>query len=113
MNPLSKTLSLLTHLTLLIATFLLFGMPGAFAQSDSEELILEEVIVTATKRAASIQELALSVSALQGSDLEDQAAFNFADYAESVPGLSFNGNEPGNSKLIVRGISTDLSLIHI
>ena len=107
MNPHSIALSLLTRITLLTAILLLFGAPGAFAQSDSEELILEEVIVTATKRAASIQELALSVSALQGSDLEDQAAFNFADYAESVPGLSFNGNEPGNSKLIVRGISTD------
>ena len=98
-------------ITTALTTFLLlFISTGASAQAGSEEtndLILEEVIVTATKRAVALQDLPMSVSALTGSDLEDGVAFNFADFAESVPGLSFNGNEPGNSKLIIRGISTD------
>ncbi len=106
----SKVFSPNSIAALLTTSLLFFISPGAFAQSGSEnssDLILEEVIVTASKRAVAIQDLPLSVSALQGSDLEDGVAFNFADFAESVPGLSFNGNEPGNDKLIIRGISTD------
>lgn len=79
---------------------------SATAQSD-DSFAVEEIVVTATKRVASIQDVPLSVSALSGADLEDSVAFSFSDYAESVPGLSYNGNDPGNDKMIVRGISTD------
>jgi len=82
-----------------------FSASTALAQSD-DEAVLEEIIVTATKRDASIQDLALSVSALSGADLENTMAISFADYVESVPGLAYQGNEPGNDKMIVRGIST-------
>jgi len=107
MSLYAKVFSPYSITAVLIVPLLFFLSPGAFAQSDSEELILEEVIVTATKRAVALQDLPMSVSALQGSALEDQMSFNFADFAESVPGLSFNGGEPGNDKLIIRGISTD------
>ncbi len=106
----SKVFSSYSIAAVLTTSLLLFASPGAFAQSVSEnssDLVLEEVIVTASKREVRIQDLALSVSALSGSDLEDEMALDFSDYAESVPGLSYNGGEPGNSKLIIRGISTD------
>ncbi len=92
--------------TIFVACLAMLCTSAALAQSNNQA-VLEEIIVTATKRDASIQDLALSVSAISGSDLEDQVAVSFADYTESVPGLAYNGNEPGNDKLIIRGISTD------
>jgi iron complex outermembrane recepter protein len=91
----------------------LMGSTSALAQTDDSQVlvddsqVLEEIIVTATKRAVGIQDLALSVTALQGQALEDSVILNFAAYAESVPGVAFTGNEPGNEKMIIRGVSTD------
>ena len=99
----ARTRAVLT--TIFVTCLAVFSASTALAQSD-DEAVLEEIIVSATKRDASIQDLALSVSALSGADLENTMAISFADYVESVPGLAYQGNEPGNDKMIVRGIST-------
>jgi len=75
--------------------------------AESAPVAYGEITVSATKRDEALQDVPISVSALSGSDLEEVVALNLADYAESVPGMAFNGNEPGNDRLIVRGISTD------
>ena len=72
-----------------------------------QKSVLEEVIVTATKRAESIQTVGISVSALQGEELEARGAIEFADYAVSIPNLSFGATDDGilaNRSISIRGI---------
>ena len=69
---------------------------------------LEEVIVTATRRAQSVQDIPINITAL-GSDLiERQRITNLSGIAKVVPGLTLvdQGPRSGNT-LTVRGLSAD------
>lgn len=60
--------------------------PGAAPAAKGE---LEEIVVTATKRQQSIQEVPIAITALSSDDLQKLGATAFADYATTVPNLSF------------------------
>jgi iron complex outermembrane recepter protein len=65
---------------------------------------LEEVLVTATKRTESVQDVPVSITAISARDLEAMGAQQFFDYGTSVPNLSFGiGASDGN--LAGRGIA--------
>ena len=66
---------------------------------------LEEVVVTATKRSESLQEVPLSVSATTGEKLEATGIQDFDDIAATVPSLSMKSSGPGRTKLNLRGVS--------
>src|SRR5690606_27532873 len=70
---------------------------------------LEEVIVTAQKREQRLQEVPMAVSAVSGEQLEQQGVTQFQDLLRSVPGVSFAGTEPGQSRYAIRGVSTEAS----
>jgi len=74
-----------------------------------DKTVLEEVIVTATKRAISAQDLGMSISALPSEELELMGAQGFEDFAASVPNLSFGYGGSGDGRnarsFAVRGIS--------
>lgn len=75
--------------------------------SDSEtSLVLEEIIVTATKRAKSIDDIPFSIAAFDETSLGERGINGFSDLAVSVPGLSLQEGGPGNRAIIVRGISS-------
>jgi len=70
-------------------------------------LVLEEVIVTATKRASSLQDVAVAVSALSADMMADNQIIQTADIANLVPSLTVQqGSEPSNSSFNVRGLGT-------
>ena len=71
---------------------------------------LAEVIVTATRRSESIQNVASSVTALTSSTLEDIKARDLNDFAGFVPGLSFATTGPSTNLLVIRGITTGSQL---
>ena len=67
--------------------------------------LLEEVIVTASKREQSIQDVGISVTAFSGEQLE---ALNFdtsRELIQQVPGLQMNSFNPGFTAFNLRGIS--------
>ena len=65
-----------------------FGIFAAFAFSFSAYAQeIEEVVVTATKKAESIQDLALSIEAFTSDNIEENMIENVDDLAEVVPGL--------------------------
>jgi outer membrane receptor protein involved in Fe transport len=66
---------------------------------------LEEIVVTATKRATGLQDIPMSISAISGESLERNGIADFTDIATSVPAVSFRSSGPGRTKLNVRGIS--------
>ena len=67
---------------------------------------LEEVVVTATRRAERLTEVAGSVSALTGKQLQQMGAQSMADYVTKLPSVHFNDYVPGRSEIVIRGVST-------
>jgi outer membrane receptor protein involved in Fe transport len=65
-----------------------------------------EIVVTAEKRPQLLINVPQSVSVVSGQTLEAQHATNFQDYLKLVPGLQLNQSDPGEGRLIVRGINT-------
>ncbi len=64
---------------------------------------LEEVIVTAQKRAESLQDVPISMSALSGSAIEDNGIHSMQDLSGYVPNLQIQENAV-NSIITMRGI---------
>ena len=67
---------------------------------------LEEVVVTATKRAASTQDIAVTVSALTSDTLTDFGVSNFEDYLVQLPGVTAGGSGPGQNTIYIRGVAS-------
>jgi iron complex outermembrane recepter protein len=67
---------------------------------------LEEVIVTASKRPERLREVAGSVTAFTGAELQAMGAQSFQDYLSQAPGVIFQAATPGVSNVTIRGIGT-------
>lgn len=77
------------------------------AQQEKEnELAIERITVTSSKRVMDMQELPQSVQALNTEQLERMGLRNFADYAKAIPSLSAVSTSPGRNEIVFRGIST-------
>jgi iron complex outermembrane recepter protein len=66
---------------------------------------LEEIIVTATRRAENIQDVSESISAFDTKGIEMRGLSNVDDLAKFVPGLSFSTIEPGGTTMVFRGVA--------
>ena len=89
------------------------GIPVAQAQDavrddvESDDLVLEEVLVTATKRGAlNLQDVPMSITAFTQEDIRLQGFKKLDDYAGQIPSLSFGRREPGGTSVIMRGCAT-------
>lgn len=72
---------------------------------------VEEIIVTAQKKAQSLQEVPMSVTAIGERSIELAGISNFTDYARMTPGVSFEyagpgGGQLGDRSVFIRGISS-------
>ncbi len=75
--------------------------------ADEDEMTFEVVLVTATRREESLQDISIAVTALSGDFLQDIGAINFSDYARFVPGLDFSDQGTGQNRITIRGISPE------
>jgi iron complex outermembrane recepter protein len=69
---------------------------------------LEEVVVTAQKRSESMQEVAVSITAVDGDTLSAMNVRNTAQLAEITPNLTIQTDRPGQSFPAIRGIGTPI-----
>ena len=65
----------------------LWGAWAGPAAAANEEQTIEEIVVTATRRSESVQEVPINISAVTGSEIEQQGLTNLAELAAWVPGL--------------------------
>ncbi|MFK8030193.1 MAG: TonB-dependent receptor [Gammaproteobacteria bacterium] len=70
---------------------------------------LEEILVTATKRAESTQDIAVSVQALGGESLKELGVSTFDEYVKYLPNVVQQGRGPGRSEIYIRGVATEQS----
>jgi iron complex outermembrane receptor protein len=75
------------------------------APAMAQNAAIEEIIVTATKRESSMQDLAVSVTAISGDMLKELQIVNVLDLDKTVPGLKvrYVGADP---TIIMRGAGT-------
>ncbi len=87
-----------------IATAIALIAAGSLAAQDN---VLEEIIVTAEKREASIQDTALAITAVSGDMLENGGLDEIEDLSLDVPSLVFS-RAGGEAQLYIRGVGTNL-----
>jgi outer membrane receptor protein involved in Fe transport len=73
------------------------------AQSNAT---VEEIVVTARKKAESLQDVPLSVQALREETLEERGISIFEDYLLQLPGVTAGGAGPGTSTIYIRGLAS-------
>lgn len=84
----------------------------SIAQSSAEpagleSLALEEIIVTAQRREESLQDVALSITAVTGKEIQDLNLFKFEDVAAVAPGLTLTGRSGFGAAAQLRGVGFD------
>ena len=84
----------------------LTGAVAGSQDSSAGPIKLEEVVVTAQKRAERLQEVPVPVTALSADMLLEQNQLRLQDYYASVPGLSLASNGHGDASLSIRGVTT-------
>lgn len=75
------------------------------AETTRDLQVLQEIIVTATKRTEKLQDVPVAVSAITTQDIQARGFTQYADYLNSVPGVFFQDTGPGTSAIRMRGIS--------
>ncbi|WP_257325357.1 TonB-dependent receptor [Pseudoalteromonas rhizosphaerae] len=92
------------------AQFFTAGHAVAAEQQVATEKAIETIQITATRRAGSVQEAPLNITALDGDVIKDQNIGDLEDVARWVPGLTIadQGGREG-SPIIVRGLNTNTS----
>jgi len=86
------------------------------AQTDEEDggVMLEEIIVTATKREESIYQVPIAITAFTGAQIESQGITNLIDIGKFVPNLNVTGFSAGHTSSVnafIRGIGLQDHLI--
>mgnify|MGYP000120536186 CR=1 FL=1 len=89
------------------------GLTAVANMAQAESFQIEEVTVTATRRAESTMDVPYNISATTSETLERRGITDFSKLAHSTPGLAYidSGARDGgiNSGLIIRGLNTSAS----
>jgi outer membrane receptor protein involved in Fe transport len=102
-----------------IASAIVTAIHPAFAQEESSSGGLQEVVVTAQKRAEDLQTVPISVVAIGTQQIENLNIQNQDDYIRYLPSVTVQksgsgggANGPGFGNVIMRGISSDSGQNH-
>lgn len=91
----------------LCAALIVGTAPVAHAQLE------DPVVVTATKRSASAQDISVAVSALNEQTLDELKVNVFTDYLVQLPGVTAGGSGPGQSTIYIRGVASTTPTLSI
>ena len=81
------------------------GTAGAQEENDSS-FVLDEIMVTGTKREMNMQDIAQSIDVLTGVELERMGAKDIQDTLRAIPSVNLTALQPGQNSLTMRGISS-------
>ncbi len=93
---------------------LLAGSASVFATLASAQTVsnpddsggLAEIVVTAQKRASTVQETPISITAISGADIQDRGITDVSTLAAATPGVSLKSNGPGQTEVEMRGMTS-------
>lgn len=84
---------------------LLIAVSSTLALAEVASPDIEEIVVTATKRLSTIQDVPFSVAAQSGEDISRSGASNIEELSRGFAGLSVQNLGPGQSQVAIRGVS--------
>ncbi len=67
---------------------------------------VDQIVVTATKRAEDAQDIPVAVQAIGETALNDLNVDNFTDYLQQLPGVTAGGGGPGQNTIYIRGLAS-------
>lgn len=70
---------------------------------------LEEIVVTATKRAESSQDIPVAIQAISADGLDELGVSTFDEYVKYLPNVTQQGRGPGRSEIYIRGVASEQS----
>jgi outer membrane receptor protein involved in Fe transport len=83
------------------------ALAAATGDASSSNAALDEIIVTATRRAERLQDVPMSITALSGAELTRRGATDVNDIIANSPGLANPAQGLGTlNNLIIRGVAT-------
>lgn len=82
------------------------GNPALAQDEDRDDGGIEEIIVTATKRSVSMQEVPQSIQAFSQEAIEKMVMKSMEDYTRASPSTTLVASQPGKNVLAMRGFST-------
>ena len=86
---------------------------AGFAAGYAGAQEIEEIVVTASKRAQPAQDVPIALQAVTGDDLRDQRVDTFDKYVNSLPNVIHTGNGPGKKELYIRGSATEQASVTV
>ena len=98
-----KARTVILSILFVTLTLLAFGAPAQAQEEGS--LVIEEVIVTATKRATLAQDTPISLTAMTEDFMEQAGILTVTELSDAVPGLNIVDNGAGNSLVEIRGVA--------
>ena len=84
------------------------GASGSVAAAE-----LETLVVTATKRTESAQDVSIALQAVSETTMRDLAIETFDEYVEFLPNVVATGNGPGKKEIYIRGSATEQTSVTI
>lgn len=90
-------------------------LPTVSASPTPKPAIIDEIVVTARKRAETIQQVPLSVTPFTGDQLEQRGMSGLEDVAASTPGFTFEGFITGGAhgNAVIRGLAQQFTTSRI
>ncbi|WP_288362234.1 TonB-dependent receptor [uncultured Spongiibacter sp.] len=74
---------------------------------QAQSRVLEEVIITAQKTEQSLQDVPISVTAVDGEFMQDAAIGDLQELSVFVPNVRMDDNDPGSPQIFIRGFGTN------
>ena len=98
----------MTNRSFIVAGLVLFALPPTVTWGQEDQPVFEEILVTATRREASIQEVPIAVSAYTGEDLAGRGVTDLYGLQEVSPSIAvYSSNSASNGgTLRIRGVGT-------
>jgi outer membrane receptor protein involved in Fe transport len=95
-----------TSLVLAVAAAAAAGSVTAQQADSSANNVLAEIVVTAEKRASTVQDTPISMTAVSGELMRQEGITTLTDVIQAVPGISMRTAGPGQTELEMRGLSS-------
>ena len=84
------------------------GLTAGFSTAAHAQSFDDEIIVTATRRSESVQDIPINIAAVGGEQIEKQGFGDLSELSAFVPGLNISdqGGRDGN-RIVVRGLNAE------
>ncbi|MET0534544.1 MAG: TonB-dependent receptor [Steroidobacter sp.] len=73
---------------------------------NAQEPVVEEVVVTATKRETTMKDTPAAIAAVSGDAIRESQSFSLESFTRLNPSIQVNNRGVGDNQIIVRGISS-------